>query len=99
MTSGWKAALNAWRGDTADSITTRAARYEVLWGFYLNDIYDEAVNDLAAVYKRQEQLYSGIVGLYNPVSRLVDFYVAKVGGGELWPEVGGRAISAFPLLA
>lgn len=92
MSSGWKAALNAWRGDTTDSITTRASRYEVLWGFYLNDIYDEAVNDLAAVYKAQEGLYTGIVGLYNPVSRLVDFYVSKVAGGAL-------AHQALPLMA
>jgi hypothetical protein len=104
MSSGWKAALNAWRGDTVDSITTRAARYEVLWGFYLNDIYDEAVNDLAAVYKRQEKLYSEIVGLYNPVSRLVDFYVSKVAGGNLLPELATagtpvrRPMGAFPLV-
>ncbi len=104
MSSGWKAALNAWRGDTADSITTRAARYEVLWGFYLNDIYDEAVNDLARVYKRQEGLYQDIVGLYNPVSRLVDFYVSKIAGGALYPEPQPegapvrRAQGAFPLL-
>ena len=104
MSTGWKAALNAWRGDTADSITTRSARYEVLWGFYLNDIYDEAVNDLAAVYKRQESLYKDIVGLYNPVARLVDFYVAKLAGGALWPEPQAdnvlvrRGMGAFPLI-
>lgn len=102
MSSGWKAALNAWRGDTVDSITTRESRYEVLWGFYLNDIYDEAVNDLAKVYKQQENLYTGIVGLYNPVARLVDFYVAKIAGGTLWPEqkVDGmqRNVGALPLV-
>jgi hypothetical protein len=85
LKSGWAAALNAWRGDTSETIQTRRARYDVLWGFYLNDIYDEAVNDMAAVYKKQRELYAKIKPLYNPVTRLVDFYVAKVAGGTLDP--------------
>lgn len=103
LNSGWKAALNAWRGDTNDDLTTRQARYTVLWGFYLNDIYDEMVNDLAQTYKAQNGLYQAIKGIYNPVSRLVDFYVAKVAGGALWPAEPARetAVSnpgALPLV-
>jgi hypothetical protein len=83
MTSGWSAALTAWRGDAADTYATRMTRYGVLWGFYLNDVYDTAANVLATYYKEARSLYSDIKPIYNPVSRLVDFYVAKVPGEVL----------------
>jgi len=96
VTSGWTAALNAWRGDTVDTRETRTARYTVLWGFYLNDVYDSLVNDMAETYKAQRNLYTNIAGLYNPVGRLTDFYVAKVAGGTL--DVTGQA-GALPIVA
>ena len=94
VSSGWTAALNAWRGDTAETRETRTARYTVLWGFYLNDIYNSLVNDMATAYKAQRELYTDIKGIYNPVARLVDFYVAKVAGGALDPtgEAGALPI-------
>lgn len=83
--AGWTAALEAWRGETSDTKDTRTTRYGVLWGFYLNDCYDELVNDYAQTYKANRELYTGIKAIYNPVARLVDFYVAKLSGGTLDP--------------
>lgn len=83
--AGWTAALEAWRGESADTTDTRQTRYGVLWGFYLNDCYDELVNDYAQSYKANRALYTNIKALYNPVARLVDFYVAKIAGGTLDP--------------
>lgn len=84
--AGWTAALEAWRGETADTKETRQVRYGVLWGFYLNDCYDELVNDYAQAYKSNRSLYESIKEIYNPVARLIDFYVAKVARGPLDPE-------------
>ncbi len=80
MKTGWAAALDAWRGDVGETHATRAARYEVFWGFYNDDVYDESVHNYAQRYKSARALYSAIKGIYNPVARLVDFYVAKVPG-------------------
>jgi len=95
LRTGWQAAADAWRGDTADTEATRATRYGVLWGFYLNDPYDELVNDYAQRYKSDRALYQNIEPLYNPVTRLVEFYVAKVVGGTLDPmgEAGALPIA------
>lgn len=92
--AGWTAALEAWRGETADTKETRQTRYGVLWGFYLNDAYDELVNDYAQAYKANRTLYAAIKGIYNPVARLCDFYVSKVAGGPLDPagQEGGLPI-------
>lgn len=83
--AGWTAALEAWRGEISDTEETRTTRYGVLWGFYLNDCYDELVNDYAQAYKANRALYTSIKAIYNPAARLVDFYVAKIAGGPLDP--------------
>lgn len=93
--AGWTAAANAWRGETADTEATRLTRYWTLWGFYFNDPYDETVNDFAQAYKSNRALYTSIKPLYNPVSRLVEFYVAKIAGGPL--ALDGRE-GALPIV-
>ncbi len=59
----------------------RIERYELFWRYYTNDIYD----DLAA-YKAWRGHYRHIKAMYNPMTRLADFYVAKVWGGKLDPD-------------
>ena len=68
-------------------VDSRRERYSLLWRYYENDLYD----DLAA-YKASRGLYRYIRPIYNPVARLVDFYVSKVWGGGLDPQAMGGAI-------
>ena len=78
------AAREAWlrSGQEAEAgfsdFDNRLQRYDLLWRYYTNDLYD----DLTA-YKGARGLYRHIRGLYNPVTRLTDFYVAKIWGGQL----------------
>lgn len=81
------AAREAWlrSGQEAEAgfsdFDNRIQRYELLWRYYTNDLYD----DLAA-YKANRGLYRYIRAIYNPMARLTDFYVSKIWGGQLDPD-------------
>ncbi len=71
--------LSAHEGEAGWSdVDSRRSRYELLWKYYENDLYD----DLAS-YKASRGLYRYIRPIYNPMTRLVDYYVSKVWGGQL----------------
>ena len=65
-----------------DLYESRLARYELFDNYYSNTAYS-AVDRFAVAYKSQNKLYQHIRPIYNPVSRLVKSYVAKVYGGTL----------------
>lgn len=77
-----------------DEYYSRLARYELNSAYYSNIIYTQ-IAAYAAVFKKSRNLYRHIRGIYNPVSRLVDIYPAKVYGGSLDTEDG--TTGAIPL--
>lgn len=68
-----------------DDYSTRLQRYEVYDGYYHNIAYHSIVSYSQSL-KTLERLYKHVRGVYNPVMRLVELYVAKVYGGELDTE-------------
>jgi hypothetical protein len=81
-----------WRG-WAD-YDNRLQRYEVFEGYYHNIAYHSFVTYSQAL-KVQERLYKHVRGVYNPINRLVEGYVAKVWGGVLDTQKGTSG--AIPL--
>jgi hypothetical protein len=79
-----------------DEYWSRLNRYEIFEGYYHNIAYHTVVTYSQAL-KVQERLYKHIRGVYNPVNRLCESYVAKVYGGMLDTESGKAG--AIPLQA
>ena len=65
----------------------RIERYKLFWAYYSNDMYDDW-----AAYKATRGLYRHIRQVYNPMTRLADFYVNKIWGGQLDFDGLGGAI-------
>lgn len=88
--AGWSAAKQKWNATaldasqeaTWDSYTARLFRYAHAEAYYNNHIYTSLVR-YSAQHMAASKLYKHTRGVYNPVSRLVDFYVDKVYGGSL----------------
>lgn len=84
VTAAATAAREAWlqpepeREAQFSDVDSRQQRYRRYWDYYTNNLY----NQLSS-HKGRSGLYRHIRPIYNPVTRLVDFYVAKVYGGEL----------------
>jgi hypothetical protein len=72
-----------WRG--WDDYHARLSRYEVYDGYYHNIAYLE-IASYAETLKSIERLYKHVRGVFNPVSRIVELYTAKVFGGMLDTE-------------
>ncbi len=64
----------------------RIERYKLFWAYYSNDMYDDWT-----AYKATRGLYRHIRQVYN-MTRLADFYVAKIWGGLLDFDGLGGAI-------
>jgi hypothetical protein len=81
------------------SYGSRRVRYDVLWGYYENTIYDNW-HYYATPYKKQNALYKSTRGIYNPANRLGNFHQTYIWGGALDPQAGdGEAIpSALPII-
>lgn len=89
VTAAASAAREAWlqpeptQEATFSDVESRLLRYRRYWDYYTNNLY----NQLSS-HKGMRGLYRHIRPIYNPATRLVDFYVAKVYGGELDMEAG-----------
>ena len=79
-----------------DEYWSRLNRYEIFEGYYHNIAYHSIVTYSQAL-KSTERLYKHVRGVYNPVKRLCESYVAKVYGGALDTENG--TTGAIPLQA
>ncbi len=78
-----------------DEYSNRLSRYDVYQQYYNNIMYHRIVN-FAETLKASERLYKHARGVYNPVFRLVELYVAKIAGGGLdYKDPSNSA--AFPI--
>lgn len=75
------------------AFTTQQSIYDYRWSYYNNSVFE----DLATwtLYKSNYRLYRFTRSLYNPASRLVNFYSGAVYPGRLSVEKGQK--SAIPL--
>jgi len=91
-----------WNPSLSDSSyeSNRLARYQMAWGFYQNNIYNQLTTYLAATYPTGSQIYKYTKGLRNPIPAWVDFYVTNVWGGQLDLEAGNgqEKPSALPII-
>ena len=79
---------------TRQQYMTQVAVYEYRWHLYRNSIFDDAATWYQ--YRRQYGLYRYIRPIYNPVTRLVDFYAGIVYPGVLAID-GKRLPDGTPL--
>lgn len=82
----WRVSAHEQEGPWSD-VENRRKRYAFLWQYYENQLYVDMQSHRAA-----HGLYRHIRGIYNPVARLTDFYVAKIWGGNLDFETLSGAI-------
>lgn len=101
-------ARNRWSQKVATAATLDASYspsqyYGLLWYFYQNTIYyGDLMNDIFRVkadYLARQRIYPKTRGIYNPVTRLVNAYVANTFGGMLDMGAGDGELmpSAVPI--
>lgn len=66
----------------SDEFDTRSAHYALLWSYHENSAFDSLA--AWAAYRSRYRLYRFQRSIYNPVRRLVDFYVGNIFQGA-WP--------------
>ena len=95
--SAWKDEYNSAGEQFAwDDYEARIKRYENHEHYYANTAYTR-LQRYAEAYKARHSLYKNIRSIYNPVKRLVDFYVANVYGGSI--DMEGFDSGAIPIVA
>jgi hypothetical protein len=107
ITNGVSSARNGWSSDLGAATLaglTPQQYYGLLWDFYLNTSYLRAPGrdpfNVIARYLSTQRIYTRTRGIYNPVTRLVDFYVANIHGGRLDMAAGDNSLvpSALPII-
>lgn len=68
-----------------DRYESRLFRYLHSEHYYFNSVYTALAN-YASQHKSSSQLYKHVRGIYNPVQRLVNLYVAAIYGGAIDTE-------------
>lgn len=61
--------------------TLRRQRYALLWHYYTNEIFEDF--EVWREYVSEFRLYRNIRSIYNPVTRIVDFYAGVIYPGRL----------------
>lgn len=61
------------------SYESRRIRYDILWAFYENSLYD-SIHSWSTTYKSNHDLYRHIRSIYNPTSTIVDFWKSHLWG-------------------
>jgi len=82
-----------------DDFEGRINRYQILWGFYDNTIYNN-IHKWARSYKLKAGLYKYTQGIFNPANRLGNFHQSHTWGGTLDPNAGDgtEEPSALPII-
>ena len=78
---------------------SRRNRYEILWGFYDNTVYNE-IHTWARQFKLSAGLYEATRSIYSPAYRLGNFHTTHLMGGLLDPEAGDgtQEETALPII-
>lgn len=84
---GIPAGYTAWDGalfspEQWDALDERLRRYQIYHGYKENIIYYNAV-EMSRIFQQRPKPYKRTRGIYNPIDRLVELYVAEVYGGML----------------
>jgi len=82
----------------AASFATRDGVYQTLWAYYTNEAFDGLARWQG--YRSRHRLYRNHRSLYNPTTRLVDFYAGHVYPGIVTAtptRYGNGARMAYPL--
>lgn len=107
LANGVSSARNGWSADLGAATLaglTPQQYYGLLWDFYLNTSYLRSPGrdpfNVIARYLTTQRIYTRTRGLYNPVTRLVDFHVANIHGGRLDMDAGDNSVvpSALPII-
>lgn len=110
--AGWIAARRAYdepgQGNQYRSFYRRMSEYDLLWSYYNSSAFDRAARFLNSQaygqfgpflwdrYKANYNLYRNIRLIYNPTTRLVNFYAGQVYPGVL-SEDGSKLPDGVPL--
>lgn len=110
--AGWVAARRAYdepgQGNQYRSFYRRMSEYDLLWSYYNSSAFDRAARFLNSQaygqygpflwdrYKANYNLYRNIRLIYNPTTRLVNFYAGQVYPGVL-SEDGSKLPDGVPL--
>lgn len=82
-----------------DVTNNRLARYALYWAFFESTQY-ESIQSFTTSLLDSEGLYEHIRPIYNPVSRLANFYIQHICGGVLDNDAGNGKIkpSSLPIV-
>jgi hypothetical protein len=110
--AGWQAARRVFdepgQGNQYRSFTRRISEYDLLWSYYNSSAFDKAARFLNSQsygaygpflwdrYKANYNLYRNIRLIYNPTTRLVNFYAGQVYPGILSVD-GDKLPDGVPL--
>jgi len=85
--------------DEYKTYEARLLRYAVFWAYYENTAYS-SLNNWSQLMKKNYGLYKYIRHIYNPASRIGDFWRTHLMGGYLDPKAGdGQELkSALPIM-
>ncbi len=106
-TSALSSARNYWSAQNGAATLSGLSwkdYYDLQWQFYLNTSYIRATNadpfGLTRKYLDRLKIYPKTRGIYNPITRLVDFYVDNVHGGPLDLDAGDGSLiqTAIPIV-
>ena len=82
-----------------DVVNNRLSRYALYWAFFEGTQY-ESIQSFRSSFVEDNDLYPHIRSIYNPASRLGNFYAQHICGGYLDPYAGNGKIkpSALPIV-
>lgn len=84
--------------DDSDTLARRELQYDLGWNAYTNEVFN--IQAGWAAYARGAGLYERTRAIYNPVTRLVDFYASHIYPGVLTVSNDGLPdgeMSAIPI--
>lgn len=87
-------------GGDYDSQAGRMLRYEILWAYFENTAYANAVHRWAEKYKADYALYRDVRHVFSCGQRLGSFWGTHIWGGSIDPDCGDgkQTPSALPIL-
>lgn len=82
-----------------EDFDNRLVRYQVLWAFYENTVYDD-FHKWAVQYKKSFGMYRYNRNIFTPANRLANFHQSHIWGGPLDLDAGDGTIvpSALPII-